>query len=123
MAFQIRDDVLGIWGTEAETGKTPADDIRRQKQTPPLIELRRVANADERADFDRWLADAPNSDEAVANILLLLDRYAMRAYADGLVRAYHDDATAALGRVIPPDANNAARQLYALLDSLEHRSG
>ena len=123
LAFQIRDDVLGIWGTEAETGKTPADDIRRQKQTPPLIELRRVANADERADFDLWHADAPSSDEAVADILMLLDRYEMRAYAEGLVRAYHDDATAALGQVISREANPAAQQLYALLDSLEHRSG
>lgn len=123
LAFQIRDDVLGIWGAEAETGKTPADDIRRQKQTPPLIELRRVANADERADFDLWHADAPKSDAAVANILALLDRYELRAFADGLVRAYHDDATTALERVIPRDANAAALHLYALLDSLEHRSG
>ncbi len=123
LAFQIRDDVLGIWGSETETGKTPADDIRRRKQTPPLIELRRIANVDERADFDLWHADAPSSNEAVSNILTLLDRYEMRAYAEGLVRAYHDDATAALGRVISRDANHAARQLYALLDSLEHRSG
>ena len=43
--------------------------------------------------------------------------------ADGLIRAYHDDAVSAVGRVIPSDANNSARQLYALLDSLEHRSG
>jgi hypothetical protein len=47
----------------------------------------------------------------------------MRPYAEKLVRAYHDDATAALGRVIARDANEAAGQLYALLDSLEHRSG
>ena len=123
LAFQIRDDVLGIWGTQAETGKTPADDIRRQKQTPPLIELRRVANTEERADIDRWHADAPNSEEAVSSILDLLDRYELRAFADGLIRAYHDDATAALGRVISRDGNDASRQLYALLDGLEHRSG
>ncbi len=123
LGFQIRDDVLGIWGTEAETGKTAADDIRRQKQTPPLIELRRVVNAEERAEFDRWHADAPTSDDAVDRILLLLDRYRMRAYADTLVRAYHDNATAALAMVIPRDGNDAARQLYALLDSLAHRSG
>ena len=123
LAFQIRDDVLGIWGTEEQTGKTPADDIRRQKQTPPLIELRRVAHAVERASLDRWLANAPTSDEDVASILNLLDRYRMRAHAESLVRAYHDEATAALGRVIPRGANDAARQLYALLDSLEHRSG
>lgn len=123
LAFQIRDDVLGIWNTVAETGKNPADDIRRQKQTPPLIELRRVASASERADFDLWYAEAPSSDEAVSNILALLDRYEMRAYAEGLVRAYHDDATIALGRVISRKTNAAAQQLYALLDSLEHRSG
>lgn len=123
LAFQIRDDLLGIWGSETETGKTPADDIRRQKQTPPLIELRRVLDAPGRASFDRWLSDAPDSDDAVACILELLDSHEMRAYAEGLVRAYHDDASAALGRVISRDRNDAARQLYALLDRLEHRSG
>lgn len=123
LAFQIRDDVLGIWGTAAETGKTAADDIRRQKQTPPLIELRRVASDREREDLDRWHADAPHSEEAVERMLTLLDEYEMRSYADGLVRAYHDDATAALERVVPHGANAASRQLYALLDSLQHRSG
>jgi geranylgeranyl diphosphate synthase type I len=122
LAFQIRDDVLGIWGSEAETGKTPADDIRRQKQTPPLIELRRLVNDHERANLEHWHAGAPNSDETVAEILALLDRHAMRTYSEELVRAYHDDATAALGRVIDRDANDASRQLYNLLDSLEHRS-
>jgi geranylgeranyl diphosphate synthase type I len=123
LAFQIRDDVLGIWGTETQTGKTPADDIRRQKQTPPLIELRRLATSSERADLDSWLAQAPESEEAVSNVLQLLERYQMRDYAEGLVRAYHDDAKDALSRVVSRDANDASRQLYALLDSLEHRSG
>lgn len=123
LAFQIRDDVLGIWGSEAETGKTPADDIRRQKQTPPLIELRRVATLDERINLESWLVNAPESDESVSAILSMLDRYDMRAYAEGLVHSYHDEAIAALGRVIPRRGNDAARQLYALLDQLEHRSG
>ncbi len=123
LAFQIRDDALGIWGTEEQTGKTPADDIRRRKQTPPLIELRRVANPNEREKLDMWLAEAPDSDEAVASILNLLDRYDLRTYTDSLVRAYHDEAMAALGRVVARNAHPAAQQLYALLDSLEHRSG
>lgn len=123
LAFQIRDDLLGIWGSESETGKTAADDIRRQKQTSPLIELRRRATDGEREELDGWLDDAPSSDAAVQDILCLLDRYDMRSYAERQVRAYHDEASAALGRVVARDANNASRQLYALLDSLEHRSG
>ncbi|TXG84819.1 MAG: polyprenyl synthetase family protein [Thermomicrobiales bacterium] len=123
MAFQIRDDVLGIWGATEATGKTPADDIRRQKQTPPMIELRNAVNDEERMRLDSWFSQAPVSDDAVAAILRLLDRYDMRAHTEGMVRAYHDDATAALGRVVSREDNEPSRQLYALLDGLEHRSG
>jgi geranylgeranyl diphosphate synthase type I len=37
MAFQIRDDVAGIWSTVDETGKTVASDISRRKWTFPVV--------------------------------------------------------------------------------------
>jgi geranylgeranyl diphosphate synthase type I len=37
MAFQIRDDVAGIWSSVAETGKTEAGDIARRKWTFPVV--------------------------------------------------------------------------------------
>jgi geranylgeranyl diphosphate synthase, type I len=37
MAFQIRDDVAGIWSTVGETGKTVAADIARRKWTFPVV--------------------------------------------------------------------------------------
>jgi geranylgeranyl diphosphate synthase, type I len=37
MAFQIRDDVSGIWSTVDETGKTAASDIARRKWTFPVV--------------------------------------------------------------------------------------
>lgn len=36
-AFQIRDDVLGIWGDEAATGKPRGADIRRRKKSLPVV--------------------------------------------------------------------------------------
>jgi geranylgeranyl diphosphate synthase, type I len=36
-AFQIRDDLLGIWATRAESGKTPAGDVLRRKKTLPVL--------------------------------------------------------------------------------------
>lgn len=36
-AFQIRDDMLGIWGAETRTGKEPAADIRRRKKSLPIV--------------------------------------------------------------------------------------
>ena len=35
-AFQIQDDVLGIWGEESVTGKPVADDIRSRKRSFPI---------------------------------------------------------------------------------------
>jgi geranylgeranyl diphosphate synthase, type I len=37
MAFQIRDDVSGIWSSVHETGKTVAADIARRKWTFPVV--------------------------------------------------------------------------------------
>jgi geranylgeranyl diphosphate synthase, type I len=37
MAFQIRDDVAGIWSSVNETGKTVAGDIARRKWTFPVV--------------------------------------------------------------------------------------
>ncbi len=37
MTFQIRDDILGIWGDAAATGKTAANDVARRKWTFPVV--------------------------------------------------------------------------------------
>lgn len=37
LAFQIRDDVAGVWSTVDETGKTAASDIARRKWTFPVV--------------------------------------------------------------------------------------
>ena len=36
-AFQLRDDVLGIWGDEAVTGKSAASDILSKKKSLPVL--------------------------------------------------------------------------------------
>src|SRR2546430_12422326 len=33
VAFQVRDDLLGVWATTAELGKTPAGDVYRRKKS------------------------------------------------------------------------------------------
>jgi len=33
----MRDDILGIWGSEAETGKSSSGDIRRRKKSLPVV--------------------------------------------------------------------------------------
>jgi geranylgeranyl diphosphate synthase type I len=37
LCFQVRDDILGIWGAEAATGKASGGDIRRRKRSLPIV--------------------------------------------------------------------------------------
>jgi geranylgeranyl diphosphate synthase type I len=80
IAFQIRDDILGIWGDERETGKSTSSDIATRKMTLPIIvaletgplpirELLRAAYAESPGEGDdrriRDLLDAAGARAAV----------------------------------------------------------
>ena len=37
LAFQVQDDILGIWGDEAQTGKSTASDLLEKKKSLPVL--------------------------------------------------------------------------------------
>jgi geranylgeranyl diphosphate synthase type I len=81
VAFQVRDDILGVWASSAESGKTPAGDIYRRKKSLPIIHALAHANTHDRqilADF--YQQDAPLTDEQVEKVLAVMERTQTRAY-------------------------------------------
>ncbi len=54
-AFQIRDDVLGAFGDEGDTGKDAGADLRRRKPTVLLAKALRAASEAERRFFEARL--------------------------------------------------------------------
>jgi geranylgeranyl diphosphate synthase, type I len=123
LGFQVRDDLLGIWGAPEATGKAPADDVRRRKQTLPILLLRERLNAAERAELGRLYA-APNVDgPGVARILALLEREEVRQDIDAEITKYHDRATTALHQAALAGSNPARDQLQALVERLSSRTG
>ncbi len=46
LAFQLNDDLLGIWGQERQTGKEPTDVARRKKTLPVLYAFEHATPAD-----------------------------------------------------------------------------
>ncbi len=111
LAFQIRDDVLGIWGDPAVTGKSAATDIlARKKSLPVLFAL-------ERSSALRELYKAESfGDAEVADAVALLDALDARGYTANLESVYHERALDALSAAAP--AGPAASGLHGLLDSL-----
>jgi len=58
MAFQLRDDVLGVFGDSAVTGKPVGDDLREGKRTVLVAYARETLSPAERDRFDVLLGDA-----------------------------------------------------------------
>jgi geranylgeranyl diphosphate synthase type I len=57
MAFQLRDDVLGVFGDEAETGKPAGDDLREGKRTVLIALTREHLDGSARRVLDDLLGD------------------------------------------------------------------
>ena len=90
LAFQIRDDALGIWGDSAATGKSSDNDVRRRKKSYPIVCAFREADGVQRALLDRVYAQPALDDadvDAVAEILSALDA---RAATDAAAAEHYD---------------------------------
>ncbi len=121
MAFQIQDDILGIWGDEELTGKPAATDLRDKKKTLPVVFA--LNQAQDRAVAGRlsalFSASAPLPEEAVAAVLRLLERAGARSYAQDLAEEYTELALSELrGLDLTSPAYAALRELTL---SLVHR--
>jgi geranylgeranyl diphosphate synthase type I len=98
IAFQLRDDLLGIWAADTALGKAPAGDVRRKKMTLPVIHTIATAPAQER---DRVLAiyRAPGEpSEADITFLLECIGRTSRAWCQERLAEYCATAQAALAR-------------------------
>lgn len=64
-AFQLRDDVLGVFGDPSQTGKPAGDDLREGKRTVMMaVTVERASDA-QRADIERLLGQADLTPEGV----------------------------------------------------------
>jgi geranylgeranyl diphosphate synthase type I len=79
IAFQLRDDLLGIWEAE-QLGKTVAGDLRRKKMSLPVIHALQTADADERLRLQALMTSAPPlGDDDIGEALAILNRTGARA--------------------------------------------
>jgi geranylgeranyl diphosphate synthase type I len=95
IAFQLNDDLLGIWGDPAKTGKEPSD-VARHKMTLPVIHAFEHANAADRDCLAAiWRTEKPGEGQ-VAEAIELMERLGSRDYTREQARLYRDRALAEL---------------------------
>jgi geranylgeranyl diphosphate synthase, type I len=98
LAFQAVDDVLGIWGDPAVTGKPAAGDLRQHKKSIPVVHALSSGGAGA-SDVRRFLSNGEQNEGQVARTVARLEEAGSREWTLGL----------------------ADQHLSAALDALRHR--
>jgi geranylgeranyl diphosphate synthase type I len=111
-AFQLRDDLLGLFADDRITGKAGLDDLRGRRPTALLAETWRLAGDGERERL-RALLDHPDPDGGcLRSVRELMRRLGAPERIEAMITERVDDALAALDELSPPP--HAARALHAL---------
>ena len=91
LAFQIGDDLLGIWGASAETGKPVAADLRRRKKSLPIVYAFQHSAPEDKARLAALYqrpGSEPLDDADVSAALDVLERARAQDKARGLLADY-----------------------------------
>ena len=90
LAFQLNDDLLGIWGKEDETGKVPTD-IARHKKTLPVLYAFQHATAADRARLTVLSALDDPTEAEITEVVAILERSGAREFTRSEAQRWRDE--------------------------------
>jgi geranylgeranyl diphosphate synthase type I len=108
IAFQLRDDVLGVFGDPAETGKPAGDDLREGKRTM-LVARTLAAATPAQAEVVRRLLGDPGLDSAgLARLREIIAETGALSECEDLIKRYLESALHALEHSpVTPEARSS----------------
>ena len=100
LAFQLRDDMLDVWGDPKTFGKEIGGDIMNNKKTFLLINAMQLAKGDDADELRHWLNDPYSTrEDKVRGVTALYERLDTRYLAEEAISCYNDRAVAAFSQV------------------------
>jgi geranylgeranyl diphosphate synthase type I len=116
LAFQLNDDLLGIWGQEQKTGKVPTD-VARHKKTLPVLYAFEHATPVDRERLALLYATAEPDPAEIEEIVAILERSGARDFTRSEAQRHRDACLAELdGLRVVGDA--ARERLAAIIHSV-----
>jgi geranylgeranyl diphosphate synthase, type I len=113
VAFQLRDDVLGLFGDPAATGKGAEDDLREGKRTLLILRALELVDAAERAELTAAIGNPDVDAAAAARVREIVLRCGALQSVEAVVTARLERARATLAGVAEP-ARTALAELADL---------
>jgi geranylgeranyl diphosphate synthase type I len=114
LAFQVQDDILGIWGDEAVTGKSTMGDLVEGKNSLPVL-----YGLSQKGRFARRWAESAIRQDEVAEVAQMLRDEGAYDYSQREAQRLTSQALGALEKIRPSDA--AGEALFELVYKLLNR--
>ncbi len=115
LAFQIQDDILGLWGDPQVTGKPVGSDLRRRKKTLPILHC-----LEQSREFQALVAREDLSSQDVERAMELLESTQSRDWAEE--RAEEETGLALAALSAAGIQGPAADALFGLTQTLLRRA-
>lgn len=120
LAFQLKDDLLDVYGDPKTFGKKTGGDIVNNKKTLLLIKARKNANEVQKAELERWLSMTEfDSKEKIDAVKKIYDELNLRFIAENLVEKYYLAALDCLSSIHASDERK--KELLLLAENLTYR--
>ena len=116
MAFQLQDDILGIWGDPKLTGKPAAADISRRKVTLPII--RALRDSGQRQVLADLYRKDTITDADVQSVRAILDGTTIQSDMIALVKRMAQATREVLMGIALPSTATASRAQDQLLSAV-----
>jgi geranylgeranyl diphosphate synthase type I len=88
IAYQVRDDILGIWGMEEGIGKS-AGDISQRKKTLPVVYGLQNSKGVARKKLEELYSQRSIDGDDIVDVRKILDQLGARDYADNLAEQHY----------------------------------
>jgi len=92
LAYQIHDDILGIWGAEEKIGKSVKSDISQKKKTLPVVYGLENSRGKDKQRLEKLYSQESIEGESVTEVVEILNRSGARGYAQDLEQQYYHQA-------------------------------
>jgi geranylgeranyl diphosphate synthase type I len=116
LAFQIRDDILGIWGNGEKTGKPLGSDIQHKKKSLPIVYALEKAGYKAKTELLNVYQSEAIDDSGLDKILMILDGVRAKVRAQSMAEEYRDRALMEIEKtVLSPWAQHSLEEMAHFL--------
>jgi geranylgeranyl diphosphate synthase type I len=120
-AFQLRDDILGVFGEPARTGKPAGEDLREGKETWLVVRARERCGPAGRRLLDTSLGDPKLTEDTVGALRTVIVESGALEETEARIAELVEEALAGIDHpAVAPDAAGALRALAELITSRDH---